>query len=145
MLTCVRKDEEKAAREMGSATSKSAAPPRKAVESELAGAQGGVHGEHPGVAAIRGAEIFGGRMRARSRTDSVTDLSRSAEDAPIIRMANSILALAIKKGASDIHVEPQEKDLNVRFRIDGELQVVQVLPKKVQMGLISRFKIARQA
>ena len=73
--------------------------------------------------------------------ESVTDLSRSAEDAPIIRMANSILALAIKKGASDIHVEPQEKDLTVRFRIDGELQVVQVLPKKMQMGLISRFKI----
>ena len=80
-------------------------------------------------------------MKARSQPDSVTDLSHSAEDAPIIRMANSILALAIKKGASDIHVEPQEKDLAVRFRIDGELQVVQVLPKKVQMGLISRFKI----
>ena len=60
-------------------------------------------------------------------------------------MANSILALAIKKGASDIHIEPQEKDLEVRFRIDGALQVVQVLPKKIQMGLISRFKIARQA
>jgi len=73
--------------------------------------------------------------------ESVTDLSHSAEDAPIIRMANSILALAIKKSASDIHVEPQEKDLTVRFRIDGDLQVVQVLPKKVQMGLISRFKI----
>jgi type IV pilus assembly protein PilB len=73
--------------------------------------------------------------------DNVTDLSRSAEDAPIIRMANSILALAIKKGASDIHIEPQEKDLAVRFRIDGALQVVQVLPKKIQMGLISRFKI----
>ena len=56
-------------------------------------------------------------------------------------MANNILALAIKKGASDIHVEPQEKELAVRFRIDGALQVVQVLPKKVQMGLISRFKI----
>ena len=80
-------------------------------------------------------------MKAQQSPDSVTDLSRSAEDAPIIRMANSILALAIKKGASDIHVEPQEKELAVRFRIDGALQVVQVLPKKVQMGLISRFKI----
>jgi type IV pilus assembly protein PilB len=73
--------------------------------------------------------------------ESVTDLSRSAEDAPIIRMANSILALAIKKGASDIHIEPQEKEVAVRFRIDGALQQVQVLPKKVQMGLISRLKI----
>ena len=73
--------------------------------------------------------------------EAVTDLSRSAEDAPIIRMANSILALAIKKAASDIHIEPQEKEVAVRFRIDGALQQVQVLPKKVQMGLISRFKI----
>jgi type IV pilus assembly protein PilB len=73
--------------------------------------------------------------------ESVTDISKSAEDAPIIRMANSILALAIKKGASDIHVEPQEQDVMIRFRIDGELQQVQVLPKKIQMGLVSRFKI----
>jgi type IV pilus assembly protein PilB len=73
--------------------------------------------------------------------DTVTDLSKSAEDAPIIRLANNLLALAIKKGASDIHIEPQEKDLSVRFRIDGALQQVQVLPKKIQMGLISRLKI----
>jgi type IV pilus assembly protein PilB len=73
--------------------------------------------------------------------ENVTDLSKSAEDAPIIRMANNILALAIKKGASDIHVEPQEKDVVVRFRIDGTLQQVQVLAKKVQMGLVSRLKI----
>jgi type IV pilus assembly protein PilB len=73
--------------------------------------------------------------------DTVTDLSKSAEDAPIIRLANNILALAIKKGASDIHIEPQEKDVSVRLRIDGALQQMQVLPKKIQMGLISRFKI----
>lgn len=73
--------------------------------------------------------------------ESVTDISGSAEDAPNIRTANTILALAIKKGASDIHVEPQEKELIVRFRIDGALEQVQVLPKKIQMGLISRFKI----
>ena len=56
-------------------------------------------------------------------------------------MANSMLALAIKKGASDIHIEPQDKHIVVRFRIDGVLQGVQALPKKVQMGLISRLKI----
>jgi type IV pilus assembly protein PilB len=74
-------------------------------------------------------------------SETITDLSKSAEDAPIIRMANNILALAIKKGASDIHVEPQESDVVVRFRIDGSLQQVQVLAKKVQMGLVSRLKI----
>lgn len=74
-------------------------------------------------------------------SDGESDLSRSDEDTTFIRMANSILALAIKKGASDIHIEPQEKDLEVRFRIDGALQVAQVLPKMIQMGLISRFKM----
>ncbi|HEV2350609.1 MAG TPA: ATPase, T2SS/T4P/T4SS family [Terriglobia bacterium] len=78
---------------------------------------------------------------SQQTTESVTDLSRSAEDAPIIRLANNVLALAIKKGASDIHIEPQEKDVLVRFRIDGALQQVQVLPKKIQMGLVSRLKI----
>jgi type IV pilus assembly protein PilB len=78
---------------------------------------------------------------SQQTTESVTDLSRSAEDAPIIRLANNVLALAIKKGASDIHIEPQEKDVSVRLRIDGALQQVQVLPKKIQMGLISRLKI----
>src|SRR5438876_16177 len=58
-----------------------------------------------------------------------------------IRLRNSILGLAIKKGASDIHIEPMEKDVVVRFRLDGVLQVVQNLPKKVQLGLISRLKI----
>ncbi len=69
------------------------------------------------------------------------DLMSASEDAPIIRLANSILGLAIKKGASDIHVEPMEKDVVVRYRIDGVLQTIQNLPKKVQLGLISRLKI----
>src|SRR5687767_13826355 len=65
----------------------------------------------------------------------------ASEDAPIIRLANSVLGLAIKQGASDIHIEPMEEDVTVRYRIDGVLQVVQRLPKKVQLGLISRLKI----
>ena len=69
------------------------------------------------------------------------DLMSASEDAPIVRLANSILGLAIKQGASDIHIEPMEGDVTIRFRIDGELQVVQRLPKKVQLGLISRLKI----
>jgi type IV pilus assembly protein PilB len=73
--------------------------------------------------------------------DTKQELMSASEDAPIIRLANSILGLAIKKGASDIHVEPMETDVKVRFRIDGALQTVQNLPKKVQLGLISRLKI----
>ena len=69
------------------------------------------------------------------------DLMSASEDAPIIRLANSILGLAIRQGASDIHIEPMEGDVTVRYRVDGVLQVVQRLPKKVQLGLISRVKI----
>jgi len=74
-------------------------------------------------------------------SENKQDLMNASEDAPIIRLVNSILGLAIKKGASDIHLEPMEKDVIVRFRQDGMLQVVQNLPKKVQLGLISRCKI----
>ncbi len=74
-------------------------------------------------------------------SDNKQDLMNASEDAPIIRLANSILGLAIKKGASDIHVEPMEKDVQIRYRLDGVLQTVQNLPKKVQLGLVSRLKI----
>ena len=74
-------------------------------------------------------------------SDNKQDLINQSEDAPIVRLGNSILGLAIKKGASDIHIEPMETDVTVRFRVDGVLQVVQNLPKKVQLGLISRLKI----
>jgi len=74
-------------------------------------------------------------------TASATELRSSAEDAPVVRLANAILALAVKRGASDIHMEPREKEMVVRFRIDGVLQVMQTLPKKAQMGLVSRMKI----
>jgi type IV pilus assembly protein PilB len=73
--------------------------------------------------------------------DERQELMNASEDAPIVRLSNSILGLAIKKGASDIHVEPQEKDVVVRFRIDGNLQTMQNLPKRLQLGLISRLKI----
>ncbi|HSE48751.1 MAG TPA: ATPase, T2SS/T4P/T4SS family [Terriglobales bacterium] len=80
-------------------------------------------------------------MQSQSMSDNKQELTAASEDAPIIRLVNSILGLAIKKGASDIHIEPMEKDVVVRFRQDGALQIVQNLPKKVQLGLISRCKI----
>jgi type IV pilus assembly protein PilB len=69
------------------------------------------------------------------------DLMTASQDAPIVKLANSILGLAIKQGASDIHIEPMERDVTLRYRVDGVLQIVQRLPKRVQMGLISRLKI----
>ena len=71
----------------------------------------------------------------------ITDLAREAEGAPIIRLTNNIIAVALKKGASDIHIEAMEKGLRVRYRIDGVLRQEMMLPKKVQLPLVSRVKI----
>ena len=69
------------------------------------------------------------------------DLAAASEDAPVVRLANNILAMAIKKGASDIHIEPQEKGVVLRLRVDGVLRVESVLSKKIQLPLASRLKI----
>ncbi len=71
----------------------------------------------------------------------VSELEKEAADAPIIRLANNIIALALKRKASDIHLEPGDKGLRVRYRVDGLLREEQVLPKKVLLPLVSRFKI----
>ena len=63
------------------------------------------------------------------------------DDAPVIRMVNSILQQAVQVKASDIHIEPLEYDVRVRFRIDGELVEVFTLPKKSFAAIVSRIKI----
>jgi type IV pilus assembly protein PilB len=68
-------------------------------------------------------------------------LERAAEEAPIIKLVNLILTDAVKRGASDIHVEPYENDLRVRFRIDGMLQSVMTPPLKLKDAMSSRIKI----
>jgi type IV pilus assembly protein PilB len=72
---------------------------------------------------------------------TVDELAMASEDAPIVRLANNILALAIQKGASDIHIEPAEKSVAIRLRIDGILSVEAMLSKKLQLSLTSRLKI----
>jgi type IV pilus assembly protein PilB len=72
---------------------------------------------------------------------NVVDLEKSAEEAPVIKLVNLILLDAIKKGASDIHVEPYEKDFRVRFRIDGVMYEVMKPPMKLRNAMISRLKI----
>ena len=64
-----------------------------------------------------------------------------ADDAPVIRMVNSLLKQAVQGGASDIHIEPLEQDVRVRFRIDGELWEVLSLPTKSFPATVSRIKI----
>jgi type IV pilus assembly protein PilB len=64
-----------------------------------------------------------------------------ADDAPVVKLINAILTDAVKRGASDIHVEPFEHEIRVRYRIDGELQEVMKPPMKLKAALTSRIKI----
>ncbi len=74
--------------------------------------------------------------------DQPTDRLRAvANDAPVVRLANTVILQAIRRGASDIHVEPQEHRVRIRFRIDGTLYSVMTPPKHVQAALVSRLKI----
>jgi type IV pilus assembly protein PilB len=71
----------------------------------------------------------------------ITDLRQGAADGPVIKLVNSILGQAVAEGASDIHFEPDEGDMRIRFRIDGVLQESARVPKRMVAGVISRIKI----
>jgi type IV pilus assembly protein PilB len=72
---------------------------------------------------------------------SVGALTAAVEEAPVVKLINGILTDAVQKGASDIHFECYEKDIRVRYRIDGVLQEIMRPPIKMKAALISRFKI----
>ena len=76
--------------------------------------------------------------------EDVVDLERSSEEAPVVRLVNLILVDAIKKNASDIHVEPYEKSFRVRYRVDGVLYEVMNPPLKLRNAITSRLKIMAQ-
>lgn len=69
------------------------------------------------------------------------DILSMASEAPIIKLVNNMLFQAVKRDASDIHIEPFEKEIRVRYRIDGILHTVMTLPKRIQGAVISRIKI----
>ena len=71
----------------------------------------------------------------------VTDLRSSAEDAPVVKLVYSILGQAVSEGASDIHFEPDEGEMRVRFRVDGVLHEAAKVPKRMVSGVVSRIKI----
>jgi len=72
---------------------------------------------------------------------NLDQLAASSEEAPVIKLANLILVQAVKDRASDIHIEPFEKTLRLRYRIDGVLMDATPPPKQMQLALASRFKI----
>ena len=69
------------------------------------------------------------------------DLEKLAEDLPVIRIVDTLIHHAILQGASDIHIEPMEKEILVRYRIDGILHEAMTLPKKIGLGLVARIKV----
>ncbi|MEA3545344.1 MAG: ATPase, T2SS/T4P/T4SS family, partial [Thermodesulfobacteriota bacterium] len=76
-----------------------------------------------------------------SSLDDVGELERASEDAPVVKLVNLILTDAIKKKASDIHIEPYEHSFRVRYRIDGVLYEVMKPPRKLKNAITSRVKI----
>jgi type IV pilus assembly protein PilB len=90
--------------------------------------------EEADVEVLEGAEDIAGKA-------DVFDLKESADEAPVVRLMNMILVDAIRRGASDIHLEPYEKVFRVRFRIDGVLHEIMGPPKRLEAALTSRVKI----
>jgi type IV pilus assembly protein PilB len=90
---------------------------------------------------LTGDETAALELEAEEAEMDLASLSKAAEEAPIIKLCNLILTDAVKRGASDIHVEPYEKEYRVRFRIDGVLQNVMAPPMKLKDAMTSRIKI----
>src|SRR5215470_5816396 len=120
-----------------------------------AGAKGGKPGDKPATGstlemASRGLEelqasLGGGdadvEVLEEMQEISAEALARQGEDAPVVRLCNVVLMSAIQKGASDIHIEPYEKELRVRYRIDGILYNIMAPPMKYRDAIVSRIKI----
>src|SRR5690606_35960506 len=72
---------------------------------------------------------------------NVAALQAQIDDAPVVKLINGILTDAVQRGASDIHIEPFEKEIRVRYRIDGVLREIMKPPMKMKAALTSRIKI----
>jgi type IV pilus assembly protein PilB len=93
-----------------------------------------------GLAGVKDAiEMY--KSREVSDEEDADAVAQVAEQAPIIRVANTIIQQAISVGASDIHIEPDRRHVRVRYRVDGVLHEEMTIPKYIQAPLISRFKI----
>jgi len=78
---------------------------------------------------------------AEGSEDDQSKLRELAQDLPVVRIVESLLEHAVFEGASDIHIEPSEQDLVVRYRVDGILRNVMTLPKNSQAGILARIKV----
>jgi type IV pilus assembly protein PilB len=80
-------------------------------------------------------------LQADQADIDLAELEKSADEAPIVKLVNIIMSDAMKRGASDIHIEPYEREYRVRFRIDGVLQAIMSPPLKLKDAITSRIKI----
>ncbi|MFZ0817694.1 MAG: type IV-A pilus assembly ATPase PilB [Candidatus Sulfotelmatobacter sp.] len=80
-------------------------------------------------------------VQAEAQEMELAQLEKAADEAPVVKLVNLILTDAVKRGASDIHIEPYEKEFRVRFRIDGVLQAIMSPPLKLKDAITSRLKI----
>jgi type IV pilus assembly protein PilB len=80
-------------------------------------------------------------LQADQQEMDLNELEKAADEAPIVKLVNLVLSDAVKRGASDIHMEPYEKEFRVRFRIDGVLQSIMSPPLKLKDAITSRLKI----
>ena len=109
-----------------------------------------------GASAVKGAEVldadaqsamkeamaqYGMRGEASKEDDDEDSLAKQVDEAPIVRLAQTIIQQAIKEKASDIHIEPDRRNIRVRYRIDGVLHETMTMPKYIQMPLTARYKI----
>jgi len=77
----------------------------------------------------------------RDEEDDVGHLQDLASEAPVIKLVNIIITRAVESRASDIHIEPFDDEVKVRYRIDGVLHDIEIIPKKLQAAIFSRIKI----
>jgi type IV pilus assembly protein PilB len=78
---------------------------------------------------------------AEEKSEEIVDVRETADDAPVVKLVNQIVAQAVERGASDIHLAPDGAELRVRYRVDGVLQDVTTVPRRIAGGVISRVKI----
>ena len=79
--------------------------------------------------------------REEEDAPEITDIRESADNAPVIKLVNGVIAQAVEQRASDIHFEPQGKDMRVRYRVDGMLHDATTIPRAMVSGVVSRLKI----
>jgi type IV pilus assembly protein PilB len=92
-------------------------------------------------AAVADAIEEGEEEAEEARAGEVSDIRESADNAPVVKLVNGVIAQAVEERASDLHFEPQGREIRVRFRVDGMLHDATTIPRNMVAGVVSRLKI----